>query len=177
MTERSQGAPSFLKCHEKFLLAVTVGLVIFCFTATTAALVLVFVLLCAECSSPNSLVASVYWVAAIFLLCIGVTTLVMLVYVRKTGTISNLQAAISRVPVADLEKSPTPVLINNHIPHRRPWDGPSSSIDLPDYFTAIQNNCEVSSTVNVDDALLEEFPRTPPPCYEKALELATLVKG
>ena len=45
-----------------------------------------------------------------FLLCIGVTTLVMLVYLRKTGTISNLQAVISRVPTPDLEKSPTPVL-------------------------------------------------------------------
>ena len=45
-----------------------------------------------------------------FLLCIGVTTLVILVYLRKTGTISNLQAVISRVPTPDLEKSPTPVL-------------------------------------------------------------------
>ena len=56
-------------------------------------------------------------------------------------------------------------------------DGPSPSIDLPDYFTAIQVNCEINSTVNVDDALLEEFPRTLPHCYEKALELAALARS
>ena len=52
----------------------------------------------------------------IFLLSIGVATLVMLIHLRKTGTISNLQAVTSRVPTADLEKSP--VLNNNHILQR-----------------------------------------------------------
>ena len=56
-------------------------------------------------------------------------------------------------------------------------DGPSPSIDLPYYFTAIQVNCEINSTVDVDDALLEEFPRTLPYCYEKALELAALAQS
>ena len=57
-------------------------------------------------------------VSPIFLLSIGVATLVMLIHLRKTGTISNLQAVTSRVPTADLEKSPTPVLNNNHILQR-----------------------------------------------------------
>ena len=42
----------------------------------------------------------------------------MLIHLRKTGTISNLQAVTSRVPTADLEKSPTPVLNNIHILQR-----------------------------------------------------------
>ena len=177
MTQRSQDVSLFSKCNEKFLFTATVGLIIFCFTGTITALVLIFVLLCPKCSSPDSLAASIYWGAAIFLLCIGVGTLVMLLYLRKTGTVSNRQAVICRVPTADLEKSPTPVLNNNHIPQRRPCDSPSPSIDLPDYFTAIQVYCGVNSTVNVDDALLEEVPRTPPPCYEMALELAALPQG
>ena len=37
-------------------------------------------------------------VSPIFLLSIGVATLVMLIHLRKTGTISNLQAVTSRVP-------------------------------------------------------------------------------
>lgn len=177
MTERCQEVSSFSKCRGKFLLAAAVGLIIFCFTATIATLVLIFVLFCPRCSSPNSLVSPIYWGAAIFLLCIGVTILVVLVYLRKRRIISDLQAEISRVPVAGFEKSPTAVFINNHISHRRPCDGPSSPIDLLDYFTAVQDTWEVNSSINVDDALLEEFPRTPPPCYEKALELAVFVRG
>lgn len=37
MTGRSQDASVFSTCHRKFLLTATVGLVIFCFTATTTA--------------------------------------------------------------------------------------------------------------------------------------------
>ena len=102
MTGRSQDASVFSTCHGKFLLTATVGLVIFCFTATTTAVFVIFVLPCPQCSSPDSFVASIYWGAAVFLLCIGVTTLVMLVYLRKTGTISDLQAVISRVPTLAL---------------------------------------------------------------------------
>ena len=103
MTKKSQDASLFSKCNEKFLLTATVGLVIFCFTATITALVPIFqvVLLCPDRSSPDSLVISIYWGAAIFLLSTGVATLLMLVYFRKTGTISNLHAVTSRAPTAD----------------------------------------------------------------------------
>ena len=89
MTKKSQDASLFSKCNEKFLLTATVGLVIFCF------------LLCPDRSSPDSLVTSIYWGAAIFLLSTGVATFLMLVYFRKTGTISNLHAVTSRAPTAD----------------------------------------------------------------------------
>ena len=100
MTKKSQDASLFSKCNEKFLLTATVGLVIFCFKATITALVPIFqvVLLCPDRSSPDSLVTSIYWGAAIFLLSTGV---LMLVYFRKTGTISNLHAVTSRAPTAD----------------------------------------------------------------------------
>ena len=68
MIKKSQDASLFSKCNEKFLLTATVGLVIFCFKATITALVPVFqvVLLCPDRSSPDSLVTSIYWGAAIF---------------------------------------------------------------------------------------------------------------
>ena len=103
MTKKSQDTSLFSKCNEKFLLTATVGSVIFCFKPTITALFPIFqvVLLCPDRSSPDSLVTSIYWGAAIFLLSTGVATLLMLVYLRKTGTISNLHAVTSRAPTAD----------------------------------------------------------------------------
>ena len=166
---------SFSKCHRKFFLTVTVGLALFCFISTTVALVLIFVLLCPDCSSPNSMLASIYWAAAMLLLCIGVMTLALLAYYKKTQNSENYstpQVVISSIPAADLEKSPAPVLICNHIPRRQPFVKPSS-IDLPDYFIVVQDSNEVYSSMD-EDVWLEGFPETPPPCYEQALELTTL---
>lgn len=100
MTGRSQDASVFSTCHGKFLLTATVGLVIFCFTATTTAVCSICVTL--PLMQFARLLRCIHLLGCRrFLLCIGVTTLVILVYLRKTGTISNLQAVISRVPTPD----------------------------------------------------------------------------
>ena len=51
----------------------------------------------------------------------------------------------------------------------------TSLTDLPDYFSIVQNVDGVYSSVAVDvEFLTESVPKTPPPCYEKALELILL---
>lgn len=52
MTGRSQDASVFSTCHGKFLLIATVGLVIFCFTATTTLLYLCYLALNAVRKTP-----------------------------------------------------------------------------------------------------------------------------
>ena len=68
----------------------------------------------------------------------------------------------------DLENSPAPSLPYNHVPFVE-----SSSIDLPDYFTAVQNTDEGSTSENAN-VCTEGVPEIRPPSYEQALEMAIL---
>lgn len=81
------------------------------------------------------------------------------------------QEVISSIPDEDLEKSPGPIVPYNHVPHRLPLVQ-AYSVRLPDYFTAIQKFDESTfdSTLN-EDVCTEDVTETPPPCYEKALEM------
>ena len=98
-------------------------------------------------------------------------TLVLLVRVqlKKGSKFSAVKVEISAIPAEDLAKSPVPTLPYNHTPRRQPFVG-ASSIDLPDYFTAVQDLNEVYSSVDAafgtDDA--------PPPSYEEALKMASI---
>ena len=58
---------------------------------------------------------------------------------------------------------------------RLPFVVKACSIGLLDFFTAIQKFDEVTfdSTLNAD-VWTEDVPETPPPCYEKAIEMTTL---
>ena len=82
-------------------------------------------------------------------------TLVLLVRVqlKKGSKFSAVQVEISAISA----------------PRRQPFVG-ASSIDLPDYFTAVQDLNEVYSSVDAafgtDDA--------PPPSYEEALKMASI---
>ncbi|XP_078345252.1 uncharacterized protein LOC144630756 [Oculina patagonica] len=61
---------------------------------------------------------------------------------------------------------------------RRPFVHVSSidytAPDLPDYDTAVRNIDGVYSSMNAE-VWTQDFPETPPPCYEKAPEMAALV--
>lgn len=85
------------------------------------------------------------------------------------------QVVVSLIPAEDLEKSPAPLLPYNHIPRHQPFVLKACSLDLPDYFTVTQNIDKFSSSVNAEIWTSENVPETPPPCYEKALEMRTLV--
>ena len=81
-----------------------------------------------------------------------------------------------------------------HTPHYQPMDlcVEASTRDLPDYFTSFQNTNEVetssgdlpdycSAVQSIDDVYssfevgfcTEDVLKTPPPCYEQALEMTT----
>ena len=85
---------------------------------------------------------------------------------RRTRSLTRTpQVVISSIPAGD--KSPTPILPFNH---GEPFvEG--SSIDLPDYFTAVRNIGEVDLSV-IAAVWTESIPEIGPPCYEQAFEMA-----
>ena len=87
---------------------------------------------------------------------------------RKNSLTQTPQAVISSIPAGDLENSVVPTLPYNHVPFVE-----SSSIDLPDYFTAVQNTDEGSTSENAN-VCTEGVPEIRPPSYEQALEMAIL---
>ena len=78
---------------------------------------------------------------------------------------------VSAIPAENLEKSPAPVLHDNHVSPRHLYM--SSASDLPDYFTATRN---IDGLYSAADAKVrsEDIPKTPPPCYEEALKMPAL---
>ena len=98
--------------------------------------------------------------------------LVLLVHIhlKRGSKTSAVQVVISTIPAEDLTKSPVPTLSYYHTPRRQPFVG-ASSIDLPDYFTAVQDSNEVYSSVNAG-VCTDDFsePFAPPPSYEEALK-------
>ena len=90
--------------------------------------------------------------------------------VRPKRLSNDSQATISTIPVEVLATSPAPILPHSHIP-RRLLSLRASSMDLPDYFTAVQNIDGIY--LSEEDAVwIKRFPETPPPCYDDALKLA-----
>ena len=83
------------------------------------------------------------------------------------------QAVISLIPAEDLEKSPAPVLPYNHIPRVAAFEKKAPILDLPDYYSVVQN-FEFYSAMDHEDIWtvdVPELPETPPPCYAQALEM------
>ena len=62
------------------------------------------------------------------------------------------------------------LLISRHVPRHKPS---ASSTDLPDYFTVVQNIDELFISSVEEEIWTEDFPETPLPCYEQALEMTT----
>ena len=56
----------------------------------------------------------------------------------------------------------------------RPHQRIPTSLDLPDYFSVVQNIDEVCSSVNTAEVSSENVPETPPPSYEEATGITTL---
>lgn len=126
-----------------------------------------------DCShSSNSIVAEICGAVSILLVLVGGS--VIIACHKRLRKQSSTRVVVSVIPVEDLQKSPAPILPFNHIPDHPPFVG-ASSMDLPDYFTAVHNTREVSPylnakfwTENIDESELEN----PPPCYEQALKMS-----
>ena len=100
------------------------------------------------------------------------STLIVITCNKKIGERNSREAAASDIPTEDLDNSAAPVL--SYFP---PF-GDTSSTQLPDYFTAVQNIPEVSSQPN-DELWTEDIDDSDdenenPPCYEQALTMSEL---
>ena len=115
---------------------------------------LLFIFTIFELFTKNSNSAISKGTSATVMMIFGVTLVLLVrVQLKKGSKFSAVQVEISAISA----------------PRRQPFVG-ASSIDLPDYFTAVQDLNEVYSSVDAafdtDDA--------PPPSYEEALKMASI---
>ena len=140
-----------------------------CFAASAVVFALGFVLFIEDCPGCRSYLAGTLGSLALVLFIAGLL-IISTILCRKGGQNTlTPQVAISVIPVEDLEKSPATFQFYNHVPHYQPFVE-TPSIDLPDYFTAVQNIDEVHSSVDAK-FWARDVPETPPPCYKQALEM------
>ena len=98
---------------------------------------LLFILTIFEFFTKNSNAAISKATSATVMMIFGVTLVLLVrVQLKKGSKFSAVKVEISAIPAEDLAKSPVPILPYNHTPRRQPFVG-ASSIDLPDYFTAV----------------------------------------
>ena len=170
-----QEAATSSKCRRRLRLSAA----FLSITASAIIVIQIFVLYIDDCVGCRSYLPGILGGLSLVLLYIGLVFLSTIVCrKRRENAESSSQSAtpqvvISLVPAEDLEKSPAPVLPYNHIPDRPPF-AKASSIDLPDYFSVVQNIDEVYSCVNAGFCGTEDFPEGPPPCYEQALEMISV---
>ena len=148
----------------------------FCITSSAVGLVIIYTFRCPGCSSvTSSSVVYTYWVATVVLFLLGVMLLALAVYYKRRQHSTTSRVVISSIPAEDLEKTPAPTLHYNRVSQRQQLDQASSthptSLDLPDYFSVVQNIDEVYSSVNAAEVSLGNVPETPPPIYEEAIEM------
>jgi len=149
-----------------------------CINISVALLVAIAVLRkedCPDCTQFSPILLPILIILATFLLFLGVSILTSLCLRQAHSLTRTPQVIISSIPgVGDLEKSGAPVLPYNHVPHGEPFiEG--STIDLPDYFTAVRKIGEVDVSVDADVWTEGDPEIGRPPSYEQALEMvATL---
>lgn len=166
-TNTEQDTRRSLNCERKLYLCTSS----FFISASAVLLVFVFILFAKDCPGCRTFVVSILTTLAIVLFVSGLLILSKILCGDRRQSHVTPQVVISFIPTEDLEKSPVSFLSYNQFPHGEPFTG-TSSIDLPDYFTVVQNIHEVYSSLD-QDVRTEDVPETPPPCYEKAIEMAS----
>ncbi|KAL9954558.1 hypothetical protein ACROYT_G042114, partial [Oculina patagonica] len=161
--------PESAKCSKTFFASALV-VAFFCFSASVAIVIFVilFVKVCAVVSNTDitDLVGILSFLAVILFM-IGALTLIVSRDLRRRYNRSAPQipeVIISPIPEEDLEKSPAPDL--NIRPRRHPSVVDLQGIELPDYFTAVQNINEAYSFEDVPDEMSL-------PTYEQAFGSTT----
>ena len=140
-----------------------------CIATSAVVLVFVFILFAENCLGCRTYVAGILGSLAILLFIAGLLILSTTVCGKRRHSNVTPQVVISFIPAEDLEKSPVSFLSYNQFPHGKPF-ADTSSIDLPDYFTVVQNVHELYSSVD-ESVWTEDVPETPPPCYQQAIEM------
>ena len=172
-----------------------------CFVASAVLLLLAFLLFksCTNCQSSTTELTEGEMIGGVAILLFLIGGLTLILWRKSRPHSSSPQVVISEIPAADLEKSPAPILPYNHIPHHEPFvDASSFSLDLPDYFTIVNNTLpyapldvtvlddggggggggddddDVDNTEEVDPFLNSSWTDvsdTSPPSYKEALEM------
>ena len=140
-----------------------------CITTSAVLLVFVFILYAENCLGCRTYVAGILSSLAIVLFIAGLLILSKTVCGKRRHSNVTPQVVISFIPAEDLEKSPVSFLSYNQFPRGKQF-ADTSSIDLPDYVTVVQNVHEIYSSVD-ENVWTEDVPETPPPCYEQAIEM------
>ena len=168
-------------------------LALFSFVGSVVCMAVSFVMFCPDCPWSSSILLWTNVAASTSLSVFGLIIIWELIRSRglheaTQNSSITAQVVVSEIPAEDVSKSPAPMLSHCDVPHHQPFQESSSSSDLPDYFTAVQNRDEVSSgdvpdyfssVQNIDEVYsslgmgleAEDTPRTPPPCYEEAIEM------
>ena len=133
-------------------------------------------------SSKSNRPGGIFGGVAVILIIIGV--IIIIVGQKNMKRVKSVQVVVSEIPARDLEKTPAASSLNcgqNRIPRHEPasFVADSHSIDLPDYFTIVQQNSEdVYPSVDVafwtEDRDVSDD-ENPPPCYEQALKISGLL--
>ena len=133
-------------------------------------------------SSKSNRPGGIFGGVAVILIIIGV--IIIIVGQKNMKRVKSVQVVVSEIPAQDLEKTPAASSFNcgqNRIPRYEPasFVADSHSIDLPDYFTIVQQNSEdVYPSVDVafwtEDRDVSDD-ENPPPCYEQALKISGLL--
>ena len=143
-----------------------------CIATSAVVLVFVFMLFAENCLGCRTYVAGILGSLAIVLFIAGLLILSTIVCGKRSQNNVTPQVVVSSIPAEDVEKSPVSFLSYNQFPHGKSF-ADTSSIDLPDYFTVVQNVHEFYSSVD-ENVWTEDVPETPPPCYEQAIEMKSL---
>lgn len=164
-------------CLRKFVYIVATIVAFVCLTGSSVCFTIIFMVFCPSCEQHNSVVIRiVLTLSSLLLLTIGLITLWKIIFRKGATNSSAEEAVISSIPARDLEKSPAPILPYSHIPRNQP-SGETSSIDLPDYFTTVWNEDlpDYITTIENVGFWTNSEPKTPPPDYEQAVAMETLV--
>ena len=147
--------------------------VLFCIIASMGLFAAVAISLrdCADCNQGSPILARMMAILATLLLFIGIGILTAFCARRKSSLTRAPRVIISSIPSEDLEKSPVSTL-PYHVPHRQPaFVIETSSLDLPSYFTVVQNMGELYPSLHAAARLENNF-EIQPPCYEEAVAMA-----
>ena len=165
-----QEAPRWSKNTKRLGLS----FVFFCIIASMSLFAAVAILLrdCSDCNQRSPVLVSMMALLATLLLLLGISILTAFCGRRKSSLARTPRVAISSIPSEDLEKSPVSTLPSYHVPHRQPaFVVETSPLDLPNYFTAIQNTGELYLSLHAEARLENNF-EIQPPCYEEAVAMA-----
>lgn len=136
---------------------------------------------CKHSLKPNK-EGGIFGGVAVILIIIGV--IIIIVGHKNMKRVKSVEVVVSEIPAQDLKKTPAASSLNYgqaRIPRHEPasFVADSHSIDLPDYFTIVQQNSEdVYPSVDVafwtEDRDVSDD-ENPPPCYEQALKISGLL--